>query len=310
MNIVILILLLLLLWIFFVMDKPQRMTLVEEYFIKNYSRFKLDSLGGWTLTPGGIPKIIIKTSWQNIDKMPKQMIDALNKTKTTSPDYQLYYFDNTDVIEFMKDYSPRAFAAYNKIIPGAFKADLFRVCILEKYGGCYSDIGHTPLVSFNEINGLANVVLVKDCPVQQDTGNCDYYGIHNALMCSIKNHGFFKLLVDKTCENIENNYYGNGPLDVTGPVMIGKQFNCYFADICDYINKNFVNPGNFIYHDTNVKILNYAFKYKILDGNRLILSTDGKIIIDTKFKDYYEIMYRSNKTPSYTELWNIKKIYN
>lgn len=30
-------------------------------------------------------------------------------------------------------------SAYDKIMPNAYKADLFRLCILYVYGGCYID---------------------------------------------------------------------------------------------------------------------------------------------------------------------------
>ena len=304
MNIIILIILVLI--ILFLKNKKDKIVYVP-YTVKGYSDLKQDS-ESWSYTPGGIPKIIIKTSWQTRDAFPKQIISTFDQLKKSSPDYQLYYFDNSECDQFMEDYSPRALAAYKKIIPGAFKADLFRVCILEKYGGCYSDIGHSSHVSFDEITGSENIVLVKDCPLDSKTlTKCTYYGIHNALMCSTKNHGFFKLLVDKTCENIENEYYGINPLDVTGPTMIGKQFNCYFLGNCSYENTNLIKPGDFVYLDTKVRILNYAANDQEL---RYILSDKGKILIATKFDNYYTIMYHSKKTITYTVLWNNRKIYN
>jgi mannosyltransferase OCH1-like enzyme len=125
MNVIILIILFIFLFLLLNNQKFKNV-----YKIKGYTDLKNDSSIG--LTPGGISKIIIKTSWQTRDSMPIQMINVLEKTKSTSPDYQLYYFDDSECEEFMKDYSPRVFKAYNKVIPGAFKADLFRICILEK----------------------------------------------------------------------------------------------------------------------------------------------------------------------------------
>ena len=278
----------------------------SKYSVKGYSDLKNDS--STSLTPGGIPKIIIKTSWQTRDHMPVQMINALKRTRSLNPDYQLYYFDNLECDEFMKDYSPRVFEAYNKVIPGAFKADLFRVCILEKYGGCYSDIGHIPLVSFNEINGSENIVLVKD-EKHMHFIKIDYAGIHNALMCSVKNHGFFKTVIDKTCENIENEYYGESSLDVTGPMMIGKQFNCYFIYNCSKKNNNLINPGDFVYRDTKVRFLTLSFHLlKFKRGFYIYLG--DKPVIDTKFNDYYNVMYKSKNTIGYKKLWKSKQIYN
>ena len=303
MNVIILIILFIFLFLLLNNQKFENV-----YKIKGYTDLKNDL--STSLTPGGIPKIIIKTSWQTRDSMPIQMINVLEKTKSTSPDYQLYYFDNLECEEFMKDYSPRVFEAYNKVIPGAFKADLFRICILEKYGGCYSDIGHVPFVSFNTITGDQNMVLVKDCPIKWLNGNCKYYGIHNALMCSVKNHEFFKLLIEKTCENIEFEYYGESSLDVTGPTMIGKQFNCYFLKDCPGENIDLIKPGDFVYRDTKIRILNYAIKSGAPASENRVIVLGNKAIINTKFEDYYNIMYHSVKQLGYVDLWKSKKIFN
>lgn len=71
-------------------------------------------------------------------------------------------------------------------------------------------------LSFDDICGDNNLVIVKDIDFT------DYKGIHNALICSCKNTDFMKQLVDKCCENIENEIYGINCLDITGPTMMGK----------------------------------------------------------------------------------------
>jgi mannosyltransferase OCH1-like enzyme len=56
-------------------------------------------------TPGGIPKIIIKTSWQPLDRLPNEINDVIQKTIDDNPEYTLYYFTDDDIEQFMKDYS-------------------------------------------------------------------------------------------------------------------------------------------------------------------------------------------------------------
>ena len=109
------------------------------------------------------------------------MEDVLKSTIELNPGYTLYYFDNNDCEKFMKEYSNRAYRAYKKLIPGAFKADLFRYCILEKYGGCYSDIGHILLKHLDDIIGDNNILIVNE--PDSDTR----HGIHNAFICCGKN---------------------------------------------------------------------------------------------------------------------------
>jgi mannosyltransferase OCH1-like enzyme len=246
----------------------------------------------FNLTIGGIPKLIIKTSWQTINKMPLEMANALELTKKLNPDYKLYYFDDTDVLQFMKDYSEDAFIAYNKLIPGAFKADLFRYCILEKYGGCYSDIGHVMKVSFDEIIGDAGLVIVKDKPVF-------YHGIHNALLCSQKNTVFMKELIKKCISNINNNYYGTGTLDITGPTMMGNVYNCIFEKDCFDDNKEIIEVGT----TNKIKILKIVFQF----FQNTISDIDDNELIVTKFDNYPNIMYIN--VPRYTVLWKLRQVY-
>jgi hypothetical protein len=53
--------------------------------------------------------------------------------------------------------------AYNKLKPTAYKADLFRACILYKMGGCYFDIKQINRVPLREfINRNQNLLLCKD----------------------------------------------------------------------------------------------------------------------------------------------------
>jgi hypothetical protein len=299
--------------IFSILWKRRNIIKYTNYSIKGYSDLQQDT---WSFTPNGIPKIIIKTSWHTRSKMPVQIIEVLEQTRLLNPEYQVYYFDNSESDQFMKDYSPQVYLNYLKIIPGAFKADLFRICILEKYGGCYSDIGHLMYVPFNEICGDANIVLVCDDKIimvnnTKLTRVGGYSGIHNALMCTIPDHGFFKQLIKTTCQNIEKNYYGENSLDVTGPVMIGKQFNCYFAGVCDNINKDIMNYGYTDYSCDNCRLKILKFVILPLKGNDtfFIMDSKNKILIKTKFDNYYNVMYTSKKSLRYGELWDLKRIY-
>ena len=279
------------------------------YSVGGYSELKKQD-GKWS----GIPKIIIKTSWQKRDSMPQQIIDALETTIRLNPGYTLYYFDNDDVDLFMKDFSQHVYDCYEKLVPGAFKADLFRVCFLYRYGGCYSDIGHVPLVGFDEICENADIVLVSDQNITQlpfmDYKNT-FSGIHNALMCSVPAHPFFEKVIEKTISNITNEYYGESPLDITGPIMIGKVFNCYFGNVCNYVNENRLVYGITKYNCDKcaVKMLKFVSKPLKRTDTFYITDTDDKELVQTKFDNYYYVMYTSKKTPRYGKLWDQKKVF-
>jgi len=253
-------------------------------------------------TPGGIPKLIIKTSWQKLNNLSYQVEDVLNITLRLNPDYKLYYFDDDDCNNFMKSYGSKEYSAYNKLIPGAYKADLFRYCILYKYGGCYSDIGHVMLKSFDTIIGNNKLVIVKDKPY------LNYTGIHNALMCVTPSNGFIKQLIDVSIENIKNKYYGENPLSITGPVMMGKVFQCHYSNYC---NKE-LNEKYLIKKEEGIKILEIVLRIddESEEGNTIAYIADNNVpVLKTKFNNYRDIMYNNVGKPHYTELWYTEQVY-
>jgi hypothetical protein len=253
-------------------------------------------------TSGGIPKLIIKTSWQKLNKLSSQVEDVLNITLRLNPDYRVYYFDDDDCDKFMKSYGSKEYSAYNKLVPGAFKADLFRYCILYKYGGCYSDIGHVMLKSFDSIIQHNNLVIVKDKP------GIKYYGIHNALICVTPYNEFIKQVIDKSVENIENKYYGENPLDITGPDMMGKVYQCYYYNYC---NKEL--NEKYLIKKEGIKILELVLRTddESEERNNISYITDSGIpVLKTKFDNYRDVMYINVGKPHYSELWYTNQVYN
>jgi mannosyltransferase OCH1-like enzyme len=255
----------------------------------------------------GIPKIIIKTSWhtQEGGGLPSEIVECLEIHKKLNPDYQLYYFDDKDCEQFMKDYGERELYCYNKLVPGAYKADLFRYCILEKYGGCYSDIGHIQLVPFDEICKDVHMVLVKDMVIKNKKM---YRGLYQALLCTVPSHQLFTMLVDKCCENIENEFYGISTLDITGPKFMEKWFNILMFNssqtddlIKYYIDK--YSDGTII----NVLSLRTEISFLGIPLKQKGIFNKDTLIIYTKFDNYNTVMY-SNR-PRYGDIWHEKNVY-
>ena len=86
-----------------------------------------------------IPKNIFQT-FEHTDFNPhfQKLIDDWT---IENPDYNYLIYDKNQREEFIKDNFPsEVWEAYTRIKPGAFKSDLWRYCILHKYGGFYMDI--------------------------------------------------------------------------------------------------------------------------------------------------------------------------
>jgi mannosyltransferase OCH1-like enzyme len=117
---------------------------------------------------------------------------------------------------FVRDRFPReVLHAYCALIPGAFRADLLRLCLLYEFGGLYPDVSNTALVNFwREIPAEAEYILVREIWPNQS-------GIHNAFVFvrNPKSH-----LVQQAIDDVVRNVRARqkGILNVTGPIVLGQ----------------------------------------------------------------------------------------
>lgn len=92
------------------------------------------------------PKIIYLCN-KNIGKNERKMA---KKWKILNPEYEIKLFDDTMIKQFFKDnYNQLYLDIFNFINDGPIKSDFWRICILFKLGGVYSDIDNEPLVSIS-----------------------------------------------------------------------------------------------------------------------------------------------------------------
>jgi mannosyltransferase OCH1-like enzyme len=142
-----------------------------------------------------------------------------------NPDYSMVWYTNKDCDRFMLKMGDRINKAYLKLKPGAFKADLWRACILYKYGGIYVDSYATPEVGLEEMlknywdAGKEQLISIKD-NVLYDCFGKKKYAIHNGFIVASKNHRKLGEYIYRIVSNVETNYYGTHPLDITGPICM------------------------------------------------------------------------------------------
>jgi len=221
-----------------------------------------------------IPLNIFQT-WHT-KNLPPLMNSAVNKIKMINPRFNHFLYDDNDCREFIKNNFPEdVLYAYDTLIPGAYKADLWRYCILYKQGGIYLDIKYKPLNKFKFINLTEAEHWVLDV---------DGIGIYNALIVCKPNNPILLAAIRQIVENVKNRFYGSNCLDPTGPHLLGKYFNNEQKKIFD-MKHDFVNNMNnrFIYFNNYVVLKSY--------------------------KGYLEEHNHTKKIDHYGHLWNIRQIY-
>lgn len=71
--------------------------------------------------------------------------------KNLNPDYEIHLYDDAAIRDFLSnEYGELYTNVFDYIQAGPIKADFWRVCVLHKYGGVYSDIDNVPLLSLKD----------------------------------------------------------------------------------------------------------------------------------------------------------------
>lgn len=267
-----------------------------------------------TTIPHTIPLIIYQT-WTT-KTMPPKMTECVERLKTTNPEFDHYLYDDADCRTFIKEnYETNILEAYDQLIPGAYKADLWRYCILYKTGGIYLDIKFQcePGFSLLELTD-DNESFVLDRPYpdiympletellllnsstfydrlfensDKNTWKNKQIGLYNAVMATIPNNPVLYDCIQEIVRNVKNRTYGYHPLYPTGPGLFGEK---YFKD--DYHEKV-----------KKTKYFNSVVGTYILNKERKILS---------QYPEYREEQRQYTKTgPNfyYHDLWSNNNIY-
>jgi mannosyltransferase OCH1-like enzyme len=231
-----------------------------------------------------IPKKIIHT-WNTKDIENTELNYAIKVIKIQNPEYNYKLVDEEERKEFIKNnYDDEVYVAYNKLKPGAYKADLWRYCYLYKYGGIYTDIKMVFKKSFNALlKNTTNLVLGK--AMYND-------GVNNGFIACMPNENLMKLAIDESVKRIQNNYYGISSLDITGPLLLEYCFNkLYGISSSEYIDNQNDQLLMVRYNDIN--------NYNCFLFNNHIMAYS-----------YFSTYYINYRTSPYIAFWKNKDVYN
>jgi mannosyltransferase OCH1-like enzyme len=191
-----------------------------------------------------IPRNIFQ-AWHS-DNLPNSVKSCIENIKSCNPNFHHYLYNDEKCREFIKhNFSEDVLKTYDAIIPAAIKIDLWRYCVLYKYGGIYLDVKYFCVNGFNFNYLLDREYFCKDF---------DKYGIYNAIIICKPNNEIMKKCINEVVKNVNNNFYGNTLTEPTGPLMIKK----YISDI--HVNRLLLNVTNGIPNPRNKENTNIKFK--------------------------------------------------
>ena len=229
----------------------------------------------------------------------------INKFQENYSDFEIFILDDNESYKVIEEYGDNILEiCYEEILPGAYKCDILRLVLLEKYGGIYIDLGLYPDPEY-----LLPIIDNNDLVLCQDRAqHGEGYKIYNAIMASVKNHIFIKNVIMNIKMHISNFSYGRNSLDITGPAVVGQVFSEMYH----------IKPANRTKHYENYNSLklNKSVERIYIKLNHLgdgkIKDHLGKIICDKKERDHIgnsKIFLPSSKCNHYSFLYHEKLIF-
>ena len=219
----------------------------------------------------------VYVTWHTTN-LPPKMKENYDNLKRENLQFKYYLYDDKHCREFIKNnFDNSVVNAFDKLVPGAYKADLWRYCVLYINGGIYID------VKYKCTNGFKLIALTE-----KEHWTLDRCGqkIYNALMVCLPKNEILLSAINQIVKNVNNKFYGDCSLSPTGPGLLSN----YFSE---------------------EEKLNFELKHKTNEGRNYYkyILYNGKTIFKV-YKHYKNEQNKFQKTTHYGHLWHEKKIYN
>lgn len=212
-----------------------------------------------------IPHVIHRSgplSYNSMTKRCPEITDLFQSILHRNPGYELrYWSDDASNVFFLNTFGTcdhdkpdcdckRVYRAYNRLLPGAFRADMLRYALMYTYGGIWNDLTQdffVPLASMVD-HDKDKLVLVRD----MTHGNCSMHrGVQISFMACEPRLPIMKAIMMQVVANVEAESYGSCALALTGPVcasiVIAREddieFRCEMCQDSDNIISSLVNTS-------------------------------------------------------------------
>ena len=270
--------------------------------------------------------------------LPPKMYDCIRNNLSFNRvgiDCIHYLFCDSECRSFIaREYPPDVLMAYDRLIPTAFKADLWRYCVLYKYGGVYLDAKlewrgfRPPTTEGGEVGGASGPGLTLRAIVERWlTGNVSsddsllvlerdgiglwptgHFGIHNAFIITKPKNPLFLDCIFNIVSYAKVGGLGDPgssdigwmtrPLFVTGPGLLGNVWRKRFM----LRTRHGGGGGGGDVPDSYATMAPYFRFFFQGDGVVGYFFDDDEYILLLKVYDGYHHM--TSCVPHYTVLWS------
>jgi hypothetical protein len=231
-----------------------------------------------------IPRHIFQT-WKDGPKTPE--MESAIATFKAQDGYRYNCLTDEQCFTFLQiEFGERFSNAYKVLVPGAYRADFWRYCVLYKYGGVYADAKTTLFRDLDEIiRPQDELILVRDIP-----SKC----LLNGFIACKPGHPLIGIVLAMTLERIEKRKYGEDPLDITGPRVFGRAF-CKWKEFPE--DTMMLTPG----YTSTLQILGRS------EDKLYIVSPEGEQLMQKEYPTYYK--NDMDVRIHYPQLWTAHAVY-
>lgn len=234
-----------------------------------------------------VPLVLYQT-WHS-NQLPQRMYDNIKSFLKTNPEFDYHFYTDDDCLQFIKDNFEQDVAdAFEMLIPGAFKADLWRYCVLYKKGGLYLDIKYYSTEPLYPILDETGPIFVLDSREAEcvDTK----YGIYNGFMAVPPHSMILKACIDDIVQSSKVKLLRKNSLDVTGPCLLARKL---YSLNPDYTSQ--YQYENYTETNANGRFPMGRIKFK---GRIVLLHYNGyradqKLL--QKTKHYHDLYYKEKR---------------
>lgn len=159
-----------------------------------------------------IPKHIYQT-WKT-HNLPHGITNIIRQFMNINPGWCHHLYDDTEMADFIRVHFPgRVYEAFKSLAIGAAKADIWRYCVLYKYGGVYLDIDADIKAPLDKlIRDNDDAIITRE----------QVAGLFNQwILIFSKGHPLLKVAIDECVENVLSRS-SNNILHLTGSTVFTR----------------------------------------------------------------------------------------
>ncbi len=225
---------------------------------------------------------------------PEMLQGAITSVQQSFSEHNYTRYNGESLRTFISHhFGGEVVAAYDKLVPYAYKADLGRYCLLYQLGGWYADISILMRQTVKRMNSAIEMVYFSDVGDGVVPGR-SLFDVSNSLFYARPQLVVLERAIEMVVRHCREEYYGLSIYCPTGPSVLGAAIAAQersAAHVCGHLMA--LTPNH------NRRNLSFVLP----DGQILALFKKG-------WMDPEDVLFGKRKgTNNYEDLWTDRRVY-